>query len=357
MPGRVRILLFGLALVPVFLHSQSHFRSGIFLHHSTGGCIWGPNGSPVTVAAEIAKYNVQHGLTGPNAVTLSEQWWPSADNEWTTWHSIFDGQGGADNISPILASNAIVMIKSCFPSANMWGGEGEPADTNAPGDKSVTNYKWHWRSIIGRMKSHPENFFVIWTNAPNVAGATNDQEAETSDRFCRWAKDTLAAGLDPLTGTFPQNVYVFDFFHHLAGADGKLPACFSAGDSHPNDSATVIVAPKLVAEVFDAALAYEKTLGVDGSDGTVPVRTELEQNFPNPFNPATTIQLRIKNSEFLILRVYDLLGREVATVFNGNLDAGRHRFTFDGAGLPSGTYLARLQAGEVTSTIRMVLVR
>jgi hypothetical protein len=342
--------------------ARAQFRSGIFLHHSTGGCIWGPNGGSVTVPDEIAKYNTEHGFAGPAAVTLSEQWWPSGDNEWNTWHGIFDGQGGQDDIGPILASNKIVMIKSCFPSANMWGGEGNPGDTSSPGDKSIANYKWHWRSIVSRMRSHPQNFFVLWTNAPNIAGATNDAEASASDRFCRWAKDTLAAGGDPSTGAFPKNVYVFDFFHHLADAAGKLPSYFSAGDSHPNDSATAVVAPHLVREIFDAALAYEGTLDVAESGAAVPERSALLQNYPNPFNPATTIRFNAGGADGasgspVRLAVYDLLGREVAVLADGIVPAGEHAFVFDAKGCASGTYVCRLTSGGAALSIRMMLVR
>jgi hypothetical protein len=270
--------------------SQSpKFRSGIFLHHSTGDNIWGPNGSITSVPLEIASYNLQRGLTGQNAVSLRESWWPvNEDNEWETWHRIFENRDTREDVRHILDTNRIVIIKSCFPSSNITG-YGAPTDlsastlktiwnsnwrnilkvmrqrsmnfnTLAPMLKTMWNHKWHWRTILNVMRQRPTNFFVIWTNAPLVASATNDQQAVLSDQFCHWAKDTLAQGLDPEFGTFPANVYVFDFFHKLAGADGKLPLKYAVGssDSHLNSLATQLVAPQLVSEVFDAALRYEK---------------------------------------------------------------------------------------------------
>lgn len=64
---------------------ENLFRSGIFLHHSTGGCIWGPNGSATSVPQEIDAYNSSHGYTGSFAVSLNEEWWPVDpwDNEWS----------------------------------------------------------------------------------------------------------------------------------------------------------------------------------------------------------------------------------------------------------------------------------
>jgi hypothetical protein len=246
--------------------SQStKFRGGVFLHHSTGGRIWGPNGSTTSVPLEFATYNLLRGLTGQDAVSLKELDWPKAnDNEWERWHRIFENQDTAiEDIRPILDTNRIVIIKSCYPSSEITG-YGAPSDTIHPTRKTMWNYKWHWRSILNVMRQRPMNFFVIWTNAPLVFSATKSQQASLSDQFCRWAKDTLAEGLDSEFGPFPANVYVFDFFHKLAGTDGKLPLTYASGskDSHPNNLATQLVAPQFVIEVFDAALRYEKLTSI-----------------------------------------------------------------------------------------------
>jgi hypothetical protein len=344
---------------------QTRYRSGVFLHHSTGGCIWGPNGGQVFVPMEIAMYNRAHGLSGSDSVKMVETWWPSGDNEWTTWHDIFEDRSSTDNIQSFLDDYPVVMIKSCFPSANM-SGPGSVSDTLSPGVKSVANYKWHWRSIVHAMMARPQNVFIIWTNAPQVSGSTNASEALISDAFCRWAKDTLAAGLDPLVGEFPRNIFVFDFFHLLAGANGMLPRELASGssDSHPNATATALVAPQLVTQVFDAAMEYEEITGIAEEAGTVPVTTCLLQNYPNPFNPVTTLQFSIGavSREPLVatkvrLAVYDMLGREVAVLVNEGKQPGNYEMSFDGAGLPSGVYLCRLTAGEYTASRRMVLLR
>lgn len=234
-------------------------RNGIFFHHSTGENIWGPNGSNTSVPDQITAYNTSHNLTGNNAFSMAELWWPdnpNDNNEWERWHRIFAGQDGNANITPYYSSHRIIMFKSCFPSSSMTG-EGQPADTLYPEEKSVYNYKWHWRYIARVMRSHSSNFFIIWTNAPLTQLSTTLQEAQLSDRFCRWAKDTLAAGLDAEFGTFPSNVYVFDYFHKLADANGYLPDMYAVDpyDSHPNAAATELVAPLLVTESLNAYLA------------------------------------------------------------------------------------------------------
>ncbi len=280
----ILILLFAFSIQS---NSQDiQFRSGIFLHHSTGGCIWGPNGSPTSVPDEIASYNLENNYIGENACSLNEEGWPVDpwDNEWYRWHSIFDNEDETANILPYLAANKIIIIKSCFPSSNMWGGWGSPNDTLDYGTKSVFNYKWHWRNFISVMAQHPDNFFVIWTNAPLVMNATNEEEAYFSHHFCKWAKDTLAAGLDPLFPDFPPNVFVFDFFHKLVDNTNTLPLIYANDewDSHPNAAATALVAPQFVEEVFDNAIQYELSFYLSAPVLQSPVNNSLE--IPNiPF--------------------------------------------------------------------------
>jgi len=256
-----RIYLVLLFIVPLVCFSQTLFRSGKFLHHSTGQNIWGPNGSSTSIPLQIQIYNANHGYTGTNAVSMVEQQWPLHpwQNEWERWHRIFDNQDPQANILTVMAANKIVVIKSCFPSSEMTG-QGQPSDTLTPTVKSAYNYKWHWRNIVRVMKQHPGNFFVIWTNAPHLAVNTNPAAAMLSKKFTTWAKDTLAQGLDSEMGAFPQNVYVFHYFAKLSDANGyELPQYgISSTDSHPNALATALVDPQFVNEIFDAAIAYEQ---------------------------------------------------------------------------------------------------
>jgi len=246
---------------------QPNYRKGIILTHSTGLTIWGPNGSSTSVPDEVNKYNLQHNFSADNCFNVVRQDFPLNpwENEWERWHTIFNTQDTNAYIEPFFDSYEFISIKSCFPSSAL-DSRGSSADTLDPASKTIYNYKWHWRNIIRKMALHPKNFFIIWTNAPLVAGQTNNSSALLSDSFCHWAKDTLAKGLDPEFGTFPLNVYVFDFYHKLAGADGKLPLKYatSNADSHPNSAGTLLVAPLLVKEVLDAATVYE-------SSGLLPV--------------------------------------------------------------------------------------
>ncbi len=91
--------------------------------------------------------------------------------------------------------------------------------------------------------------------------------------------------------------------------------------------------------------------------GTPPPAFSLEQNFPNPFNPATTIRFGLAGAANVTLTVYDILGRRVAVLVNERLGAGNHDVRFDGTGLASGVYFYRIQAGSFVQTRKLCLVR
>jgi len=351
-----------LILIAVFLFDaalcQLKFRSGTFFHHSTGLCIWGPNGSTTSIPAQMTIYNNSHGYTGSNAVTMTELWFPPEDdNEWCRWHRIFENQDTA-NIQPYYSGNRVMVVKSCFPSSNVEA-YGDPSDTLYPDYKTVLNYKWHWRHVIRTMRAHPQNFFVIWTNAPLVSNQTNTQEAYWAHCFCKWAKDTLANGLDPLTGSFPSNVYVFDFFHKLAGSNYMLPLVYATGadDSHPNAAATQLVAPQFVNEIFNASIYYETHYGINRVSEVVPASYVLYQNYPNPFNSSTVIRFAVKSKGFVSLKIFDVNGREISEPVKQSLIPGEYEVLFDAENLSTGMYFYNLKAGDFSLKRKFVLIK
>lgn len=101
----------------------------------------------------------------------------------------------------------------------------------------------------------------------------------------------------------------------------------------------------------------ETITGIEPITGIIPKEYSLSQNFPNPFNPSTTIQFTIPNSQFVILKVYDVLGRDVATLVDVELDPGEHSFIYDSKDLPRGMYFYRLQAGQCVQQKTMVLIK
>jgi hypothetical protein len=90
---------------------------------------------------------------------------------------------------------------------------------------------------------------------------------------------------------------------------------------------------------------------------TIPNIYMLSQNYPNPFNPTTTINYQLQKGGSVSLKVYDMRGREVATLVNGEKEAGYYSAMLDGSKLSSGTYIYRLQTGSFTETKKLVLLK
>lgn len=112
-------------------------------------------------------------------------------------------------------------------------------------------------------------------------------------------------------------------------------------------SSNNIYAVKLAAEV----------VGVRHLPGVIPRAFELHQNFPNPFNPVTTIRFEIPRQAAVRLSVFNLLGQEVAVLVDQGLDPGVKEVAFDGSAFASGVYLYRLRAGSDVAVRRLILVR
>jgi Secretion system C-terminal sorting domain len=88
-----------------------------------------------------------------------------------------------------------------------------------------------------------------------------------------------------------------------------------------------------------------------------PNTYSLSQNFPNPMNPSTTIKYQIPQSGNVSLKVFDILGAEVATLVNEVQNEGRYEVNFDGSNLASGVYIYRLQVNDFVDSKKMILMK
>ncbi len=106
------------------------------------------------------------------------------------------------------------------------------------------------------------------------------------------------------------------------------------------------------------------TLEVSSDTNPIERNLRLEQNFPNPFNPTTTIRFKVpgssmsrQGSSLTTLKVLDVLGREIATLINGELESGEHEAVFDASSLSSGVFFYKLQSGSFSATKKMILMK
>ncbi|MFZ1282269.1 MAG: T9SS type A sorting domain-containing protein, partial [Ignavibacteriaceae bacterium] len=150
------------------------------------------------------------------------------------------------------------------------------------------------------------------------------------------------------------------FVNHNNGDFHLLPS------SQPLDIGTTLVS-SIVAVDLDGVLrpqgsgydigAYEFTSATSVEDEEIVNNFKLYQNYPNPFNPTTNIQYAISNGQYVTLKVYDILGREVAELVNEYKNAGTYIINFNASNLPSGVYYYRLFAGDFYESNSMILIK
>jgi len=101
----------------------------------------------------------------------------------------------------------------------------------------------------------------------------------------------------------------------------------------------------------------ERTAAGEQSAPGLPSEVALSQNYPNPFNPRTVLEYDLPRSGEVRMTIYNVLGQKVASPVRGHLPAGHHRTVWDASGFASGVYFARLEAGEYSCTVKMLLLR
>lgn len=150
------------------------------------------------------------------------------------------------------------------------------------------------------------------------------------------------------------NIYMDPMFVDFTGGDFKLLAgspCIDAGDPlAPKDPDATNA--DMGALIFDQSLWVEK-----GTESNHPASYALLYNYPNPFNPSTTISFVLSEPDHVKLSVYGVSGQLIAELINSYKQAGNHEIGFDGTGLPSGVYVYRLEAGHNSASGKMVLMK
>ncbi|MCL4549624.1 MAG: T9SS type A sorting domain-containing protein [Bacteroidetes bacterium] len=117
------------------------------------------------------------------------------------------------------------------------------------------------------------------------------------------------------------------------------------------------IADGLLLKVNGRTMQAPGTTAVHEPVAFVPGEYSLTQNYPNPFNPTTTIRFSIPQREHVTLQVFDMLGRKVATLVDGDLGSGEHTVVFDAKGLASGVCFYRVHAGNFIETKKLILLR
>jgi hypothetical protein len=179
-----------------------------------------------------------------------------------------------------------------------------------------------------------------------------------------------AAGQLFVAGTAGRWAKVFEVFQTLALESGDLPSATTVRVEERDEDGAPFVEPSGIivsddgSRVFvldrraQKAFYFSTTLSssVNPEEGLARAFV-LGRNYPNPFNPSTVIPFELLRAASVRLSVYDMLGRRVATLADETRLPGHHRIFFDASGLPTGTYVYRLETPDGTASGRMMLVR
>jgi hypothetical protein len=132
---------------------------------------------------------------------------------------------------------------------------------------------------------------------------------------------------------------------------------FSKYFSGPIDTVRFAIDISSDGYIFWRDSTFMVVVNVENESPVVPISYSLKQNYPNPFNPNTSIEFSLPKTEYVTLKVYNVLGQQVKTLVSEKLNQGVHKYEWQANNLPSGIYYCRLQAGEYEQVRKMILLR
>ncbi len=357
---RAGFVLLALLLMAATAPTPARALTNLFmLHHSVGRNILEEG----NVRQLIDNYNTQYGTQfvlwdhDYNAIGLMDpdgampgRYYHIPDDDtyvvglhqlWTTSNSARDS---------ILTNHQVIAFKSCYG--------GSLIETDA----MLAQYKTWYLEIRDVLDLHPDHVFLIMSPPPMHPCLSTLAEADRGRAFADWLGSAAFVGGHP-------NLRFFDLFDALATPRDETDrntlrtvycestSC-SSPDSHPNAAANLAVAPLFVAALIEAA--GEGTVDAPGAGAIVDA--SFTAVHPNPFNPTTTIRFALPTAGLTRLAVFDVTGRLIRTLVDGDLPPGAHEAVWDGRdadgrGAASGVYLARLVTVSGVRTVRLTLAK
>ncbi|MBI5531282.1 MAG: hypothetical protein HY898_01105 [Deltaproteobacteria bacterium] len=214
----------------------------IFLHHSTGGVIWGGG-----VDDFITSYNTANAKT----YNIIEQAFPKDSpygwnnypyDYWNIWvnHAGPQEYQTEPTLEILTQSYNVIIFKHCFPVSGIEA-DGTPDVTSDA--KTVANYKLQYAALKTKLREFPSNRFIVWTGAALKQDATDAEQGERAKDFFDWVKGTWDEKGD--------NIFVWDFWQLETEGGLYLTDANASGDSHPNDTFAKKVAPLFGKRIVD----------------------------------------------------------------------------------------------------------
>lgn len=205
---------------------------------------------------------------------------------------------------------------------------------------------------------------------------TGDPEHYTNAYNFMRGKDGCGANLyDPVSGRLTQYIFNSNQCNSSDPAAGDKrnlintgPFSMASGDTQvvtyvydcergSNQNLSVCQVKDALQRIASYYYDCSGTIGIEPIGNTIPQNYSLAQNYPNPFNPETSIKFSIPEGNFTSLKIYDILGKEVAVLVNGELIPGNYSISYTASELPSGIYFYRLISGNFAGSKKMMLIR
>ena len=351
-------------------NGNGHFTKTILNDgRSTLGASWGDYDNDGYLDLFVANYTSQNNIlyhnSGPPDYTLTRvdtgivsndggssvgSVWGDFDNDGDL--DLFvcnDGQNNAlylNNGPPTYGFTKVTLGAEVNDGGNSFGCSAADYDNNGSLDLFVAN-RLGRQNFLYRNEGNGN----AWVNIRCVGGTVNRSAIGVKVRVkavingaSRWQMQEIGAQ----SGYNSQTLSL----HFGLGDASQIDSLRIEWSSGSTESYTALPVNHNITVTQSAGLS-----GIARESNLLPGSFRLEQNFPNPFNPTTTLRFEVAAPVFVTLKVFDLLGRDVATLVNEKKEIGKYSVSWDGASLPSGVYFSRLEAGSNIQTRKMILLK
>lgn len=336
----------------IYFENESHYFKKINLVNDTLIAI--VNGNRLGYSADYGKnwkyihYNISGTISGVDKIndkfiilTENNRIYLSVDLD-STWKEISGSFEFFSNSSLKVLGNNILISNYC---------------------SNAQIYAIYLTSDYGNTWKNVGPFYIAQTvtNGSIALGITVGGVMRSSDNGLTW--EMANNGLPNLIGssiTMSNNsIYIFgNLFDVFKSSDNGSNWALAIGI--PTRGFELSATDKYLFYVYSGSL-YKTSIAalteVNKNDKQNDMSYGLAQNYPNPFNPSTTISFSIPNESHVTLKIYDVLGREVATLVNGNFKAGGYTKTWNATSVSSGIYFYRLEAGNYSETKKLNLIK
>ncbi len=251
----------------------------LFLHHSTGECVWN-GGVRDGLEAHNRAEKTDHVITEQAFPKDSPYGWNNYPYDyWNIWvrHAGPKPYQGEPTLEMLTPKYDVIVFKHCFPVSAVEEDDGQ-GDV-ASEDKRAANYKLQYEALRKKLREFPRTKFIVWTGAALLKGETDEASAKRAKAFFEWVRRDWDQPGD--------NVYVWDFRELETEGGLYLKDAHAAGDSHPNEAFSRKVAPLFCRRVVDVIQGRGDTASLTGEGGPKP-RVTREASAKTPEEPAPT---------------------------------------------------------------------